>query len=338
MSLPDGSYTWKVRMLDAQGNHSEWSTERQFSVQENIRDASPVLLPKAKYPDTTKRPQSEHAYLSPHPENRPEASIPSEHHSLSPRHSSTRKHATTTRKIASVNSKEDREQRKLRYLPIIEAAHERIESLYVDPSVLEIQSKVEIAHVVTSSKTRKPASQSTGPSVKVLLKWAVIPFASSYRVHIYKDEIQVHSKLVQGSEYEWEVPLAEIKESFSYRVTASDQEGKQTQGPMTQLQINLSPPTLLKPLPNSDHHVVEPIPFRWSSSASGVTYEVQIAKDLAFTQMFYQAELTKMQVLVPFPTSGAYYWRVRSLSGSIQDGQNPELQSKWSNPEKFYIH
>jgi len=44
LNLPDGHYIWKVRSINKDNQLSDWSSPREFTIQENVRDAIPVLV------------------------------------------------------------------------------------------------------------------------------------------------------------------------------------------------------------------------------------------------------------------------------------------------------
>jgi len=64
VDLPDGKYTWRLRTINEEGHHSEWSPYYNFTIQERVPEAGPVALVQhqtlQKVPSKQKKPVYRH--------------------------------------------------------------------------------------------------------------------------------------------------------------------------------------------------------------------------------------------------------------------------------------
>lgn len=88
-------------------------------------------------------------------------------------------------------------------------------------------------------------------------------------------------------------------------------------------------PTLLSPA-NNARIVSDSVSFDWSEIYKPRQYHLQIATDLAFSNIIHEVTGLSSQLPIGGMNSGTYYWRVQATN-------HGSLQSQWSSPNKFHI-
>ena len=117
--------------------------------------------------------------------------------------------------------------------------------------------------------------------------------------------------------------------SYTMTLTATSTSGTKTQTLTLDVTSGSAPVTLGTPL-NGATGIAIPTPFTWAASAgAGVTYDIQIATDMAFTNIVDNATglATNSYTSTGLAASTTYYWRVRST--------NPCGTTPWASPFSF---
>ena len=152
--------------------------------------------------------------------------------------------------------------------------------------------------------------------------WEVLPFASRYRVEIYKNgdlnaspANRVFNELTQHTEL---TPYSALPiGTYAWRVTG--ETGDQVDGvPSVPRLFTLTgdAPSLATPIDEALLDQVRVL-FTWSSVPGAARYQIQVSDSPAFGT-FEENEKTVMQAWAPrgnIPT-GTYYWRVHALDGA----------------------
>ncbi|MEM3402353.1 MAG: hypothetical protein QXH08_03915, partial [Candidatus Hadarchaeales archaeon] len=120
--------------------------------------------------------------------------------------------------------------------------------------------------------------------------------------------------------YYWKVSFTkELPDGHYYwKVRAVDDAGNRGDFSQTRtLTVDNTPPPpprLLWPLANVEENTFSPV-FRWSSveDITPVKYEIQIAKDNAFSSLVATTITENLENRTEFLPDGTYYWRVRAL-------------------------
>jgi len=186
-------------------------------------------------------------------------------------------------------------------------------------STVSITAKVEVAPQLRLDPQR--------PSINTPLTVAGVGFASNKGVTIMYDAMEV-SKGVKtdaaGSfSYTFTVPETSEKDHI---ITVTDESGNKA---TWQLPVESEPPPKSETLMPRDERFgwigAEEVSFRWEEVAdsSGVTYTVEVGKDLKFFPL--APGMRKTGLTEPATTMliqpGTYYWRVRAVDGAGNEGE-----------------
>lgn len=188
-----------------------------------------------------------------------------------------------------------------------------------------------VLDVVTLSS---PANNATNQMLDALLKWKAVGGVLSYEYEIASDanfttlvfsgetdNVEINSEfLMFGIDYWW-------------RVRARHQNDTTLWGePRKFTSIN----TVILKSPSNDQLNVAVTPtMMWTAQTGIVGYQLQIAKDIAFTDIFYEVSpevpVVETKVNKKMAYNTVYYWRMRAFSngGSMAD------TTAWSDPWKF---
>ncbi len=179
-----------------------------------------------------------------------------------------------------------------------------------------------------------PKNNATDQVLDVLLKWKAVGGILSYCYQIAADE-NFNNLIFSG-----ETDLLQIKAEFLmfgidywWRVRVRHQHDTSTWGePRKFTSIN----TVLLSSPSSNQINVLTKPTMIWSAQTGITgYQLQIATDIGFTDLFYDImpdpDVHSVKVTKKMEPQTDYFWRMRAFS----DGGATADTTDWSDPWKF---
>jgi hypothetical protein len=76
--------------------------------------------------------------------------------------------------------------------------------------------------------------------------------------------------------------------------------------------------------------------LRWRQGASDQTYELQLAQDIRFEDVILDQRLAKHQIVIPRPSSGLYYLRIRTIDSDGYAGPYGSVQRISVPPESYW--
>lgn len=173
----------------------------------------------------------------------------------------------------------------------------------------------------------------------VTLAWARNPQAARYRVQVAPQADFASPTLqrddVEGTELRVAVPLG----THHWRVAAVRADGDV--GPWGDGQVfervAVPPPPPPPSAPGAQKAAAgeQGIVVTWAASpVPGASYQVQVARDAAFTQIVLDERTPRTEAVVPKPEPGLYHVRVRTIgadgrAGAFGGGQEIEVPSTW---------
>lgn len=174
---------------------------------------------------------------------------------------------------------------------------------------------------------------------QVTLAWARNPQAARYKVQVAPQPDfaapTVQRDDVDGTELRVTVPLG----THHWRVAAVRADGDT--GPWGDGQVfervALPPPPPPPSAPGGQKAAAgdKGLVVTWAaSSVPGATYQVQVARDAAFTQLVLDERTTRTEAVVGEPEAGIYHVRVRTIgadgrAGAFGGGQEIEVPRSW---------
>lgn len=159
----------------------------------------------------------------------------------------------------------------------------------------------------------------------VTLAWSRNPGASSYRVQV-SPNADFSPPLVDlpglaSTETQLPLPLG----VQHWRMAAVRAKGDQ--GPWSDTRVfertatPAPPPPPGAPTPQTSRTSDEGLILAWSAApAGGVSYQIQVARDPAFTSLVLDEKTERTEVLFPRPEPGTYYVRMRTLASDGRAG------------------
>ncbi|MBE0647439.1 MAG: T9SS type A sorting domain-containing protein [Bacteroidales bacterium] len=179
-----------------------------------------------------------------------------------------------------------------------------------------------------------PNSDATNQVLDVLLRWKAVGGILSYEFDIAEDE-NFNTLAFSGETDQVEMKAAFLMfgNDYWWRVRARHHNDTTTWGvPRKFTTINT---VILKSPSNEQLNVSLTPDMLWTAQTGIVGYQLQIAKDMAFTDIFYDVtpEVPEAQIKVTkkMAYSTVYYWRMRAFS----DGGATADTTAWSDPWKF---
>ncbi|MBI5717043.1 MAG: FecR domain-containing protein [Burkholderiales bacterium] len=174
---------------------------------------------------------------------------------------------------------------------------------------------------------------------QVTLAWARNPQAARYRVQVAPQADFAAPSLqrddIDGTDLSLPLPLG----VHHWRVAAVRADGDT--GPWSDAQmldrVERPPPPPPPSAPGSQkaQAAAEGIVVNWAAAPlAGASYQVQIARDAAFTQIVLDERSTRTEALLPKPDAGTYHVRVRTIgadgrAGAFGGAQVIEVPRSW---------
>jgi len=207
----------------------------------------------------------------------------------------------------------------------VQAIHSMDVSAWTEPFNFTVRDAVTLS---------SPNDNATNQMLDAVLKWKAVGGILNYEFEIASDEnfnalvfsgetdlIEVNSEfLMFGNDYWW-------------RVRARHQNDTTTWGePRKFTSINT---VILKTPSNEQLNIALTPTMTWTEQTGIIGYQLQIAKDMAFNDIFYDVKPdvgeVDTKVTRKMTSNTIYYWRMRAFSdgGAMADTTN------WSDPWKF---
>lgn len=212
-----------------------------------------------------------------------------------------------------------------RYYWRVQAGHSLGVSAWTEPFFFTVLDAVELD---------SPNNNATNQVLDATLKWETVGGIFNYEFEIASDE---NFTLMV---YQGETNLVEVNADFLmfgndywWRVRARHQDDTTTWGEIRMFStIN----TVILKSPSNDQLNVALTPtMLWTAQTGIVGYQLQVANDIAFTDIFYdvkpEATETEAKVTRKMAYNTVYYWHMRAFSngGALAD------TTEWSDPWKF---
>lgn len=216
--------------------------------------------------------------------------------------------------------------------------------------IQSLQSQTGILQVVTTGPVlapfervvvRAPAGTTSPTPAELKARWVEVPKAGGYMVQWSLDPEFGGAQELRTKSNAAVLPVSSPGRYF-VRVRALDTQG----APLTEFSnvqrglydfvVPRFAPTLVEPFDKASIFLQSTLrPFlwlEWKPVKEVVLYQVEIAQDAEFKQIFVQEKLSENRYLIrrKIPT-GVFFWRVRALT------ENHELVSDWSEPRSFTI-
>lgn len=118
---------------------------------------------------------------------------------------------------------------------------------------------------------------------------------------------------------------------YSIRLYVGNQPGIPTPTPIPT--ITWTPTSAANAAPQRNRFENERVPLTWQHVSDAATYQVQVARNAAFTQMAYEESAlpsTQLSLVTPPLGDGTYFWRVRATL-------NTDEVTNWSAVDTFVI-
>ncbi len=124
-----------------------------------------------------------------------------------------------------------------------------------------------------------------------------------------------------GQKYKTEVTLP--PGPYYWRVASAQEAGKYGVFSEPQnfwLRALLTSPQVEEPVVNEEQLI-----FHWQSDAQQQYFEYELSRDASFEELVAHGEVSKRQVIIPLPSSGQYYFRVRGADESRSVGPHSNV-------------
>lgn len=107
------------------------------------------------------------------------------------------------------------------------------------------------------------------------------------------------------------IPQGEV----SWQVRAVDSAGHQSGWNQSAFTYELHKPVLTAPADDATLTAEHPLQFEWASTAGALSYQIDVAPDMSFTDVVWSATTADTSIIPPLPFGvGDLYWRVRGRS------------------------
>ncbi|MEI6091108.1 MAG: T9SS type A sorting domain-containing protein [bacterium] len=162
-----------------------------------------------------------------------------------------------------------------------------------------------------------PEKGKVGVSLNADLKWHKIEGALHYTIQVAEDEN--FDKIVFSQENHTDTTITTDKlagtKTYYWRVKAFTKDNSSRYSEVWNFRTIMGPPPLIYPENKSiDKQLSEQ--FTWHKSAEAQTYFVQVAKDSAFTDLFFEgnAGADTFKIIDNLLAETEYYWHVASIN------------------------
>ena len=161
------------------------------------------------------------------------------------------------------------------------------------------------------------------PKLPAEIDFPAVPGAVGYRTQLARGDA-FEPVILEAVSDTPRLHLPELANGrYVVRVRAIDVaqlEGRHAQRPL-EIAVRPSPPALIAP-EDAAQIATAPVPFRWSSATTGLTYRFQLARNPGFDPL--EADVTNLAapelLLEPPLAPGAYFWRVAAATAADGEG------------------
>jgi len=195
----------------------------------------------------------------------------------------------------------------------------------------------EFRTTVGAPSLRTPSNRATKIPVELSLTWDTTREATDYFVQVSKDSLFSGANVIIEKKSESatfaEIENLEYNTRYWWRVQAANSEGTGDYGDAWSFTTGVQSPTLIIP-DSSKTKLDTAVTLRWSSIKDAVSYRVQVATDINFSNIIFEnSSLTVTERQLPglnhFTT---YYWKVNT---TVKSKDNVNFVSDFSPTWQF---
>lgn len=143
------------------------------------------------------------------------------------------------------------------------------------------------------------------------------------KLEIYVDSVLVKTFFTAPFNYRWLAGYWADGGTHTIRAVARNDDGNVVGSDEIRVTIPNTvgiTPELVSPIQNRILTNPDVVEFSWEATEEAKEYRFQLAADEQFQRLKTQQVLTKTRVALPIPDAGVYYWRVRAIHQSGQNG------------------
>ncbi|MEQ9091710.1 MAG: T9SS type A sorting domain-containing protein [Balneola sp.] len=180
-----------------------------------------------------------------------------------------------------------------------------------------------------------PADHAADQPLTTIVRWNSVTFATNYRVALSNDSLFSTTLLdstLNNSQTFMTLPDLDYDVKYFWRVYASNATGESSASSSRSFTTEdglPDVPQLTSPLNNATD-LDTLVSFQWSASNDAEAYEIQIATDSEFNNLFFEDSLSATMVEnIKVEFASMYYWRVRAV--------NSVGESAWTSARAFTV-
>lgn len=227
------------------------------------------------------------------------------------------------------------------YFRVRAISNEDISSDFSDVGELQTKFTPPKLNAVNPIVTRSDNPDSTPPPANMKLTWSPVYLASKYIVEVSEQPDFKSPETFTSEATQLNYNVTKPGE-FHFRVIASDSSLQQKSDPSNTQSSKynyikrLSKPVLVEPKNKMTVFLQKEIePFiwlNWQSTATGRDFELEIAFDPSFKNIYTSQKLNENKFLIKNKLPlGKIYWRVRQIDAE------PNRTSDWTEPREFQL-
>ena len=168
-------------------------------------------------------------------------------------------------------------------------------------------------------------------------RWSEPEDAVGYRFQLAKTEALatplLHLDAHQAPSLPLEQPLS--PGLYGWRVATVDRSGDV--GPFSDFQSFEYRPAPESPILDPAEKGKDEVAFRWRAGQPNQTYQVQLARDRAFSHVVVDEKRAEPQLAIPRPDPGRYFLRVRTIDDDGYEGPFSPVQVVEIKPENWWM-
>lgn len=321
LSLPAGSYLWRLRTVDESGaTVSDWSESRKFGIRPASKDpvedeklikGSGIFAPVALNPAAIAQ-----SVPSPTPISPPSPVA-----------------APVVAPAAPAIAIQTPAVAKAPAAPLTKAKPVQAPPKKVvappAPPVKKIRVLPTIAVAAVSANTSVASDDDSLDQMQIALNWGAVTDAKAYHVTVFKSgNIKHLEKTV--TEPKLLLTLTSLESTdFSYKVVAELNTGEKIPSGALPIKVELSPPAPKSPDDGSAIENGDTALLTWESTLLSQSYKLQISTDSQFKTIVSTQDTAENFFLFSPTKPGVYFWRVQSLAAPYE--------SRWSRVYKLKV-
>lgn len=172
----------------------------------------------------------------------------------------------------------------------------------------------------------------------IVLRWEQYPQLNQYRIWFGKSPTSntaLLERTVDKPEFSFNKKKIFTGQVY-YKVTGKLPNGFIVSSGVQKFTFNFLPPVQMTPEDNANLELRSlrregnRILFTWQKTNFTAGYEIEIAKDPKFTQLFLKRALKENYFVLPAPAEGQYWWRVRGFSKELSSPMSSSFNFKIS--------